>query len=462
MIKEKDLELFILPLLQLLADCGADYHDFFRRLCYFRTSEDEFLKEVGPLVPPPPGFVDPAPRGRTDSIIGNMPLRRHSSLLNALFPETTLSRSATNLAGTQNNSMLDLNSKDSSSEPPVIQTSGCLEMLLGGCEKLRKDAEEEYEAHKIKMEFANENNAGVSGLEASSPSKGSKVIISPTIEVINGVVMKRRSSRPMSGYLSKKRPSQEEIKVGEEDGGDNVSTADTEEGSIVDDDELFGEWLPSDSEIKFRWQRWARQYRARILLEQAAARSQSGLEMEDLSRCKRMKKVNPKFVLRNWILDDIVNELSKMPQLQPVDPDIDKLSRQIRDIQIETAHYMENRGLKKDRKQETPASQAAGSRNASVAADSDSGDQSSDEEDDDEKPIAAVGEDDVQKSDTPKAEGAAVLEQALKIIVGDTFGHVSESTAGWVQDVDKAAAESWSGPVPKVGYRVFFCRRNQS
>ncbi|KAJ3407566.1 hypothetical protein HDV05_005389, partial [Chytridiales sp. JEL 0842] len=88
MIKDKDLEHLILPLLQLLSDAGADYHCFFRRLSYFRTSEEEFNREVGPPVAAPKGFVDPNPRGRADSIISHMPMRRNSSLLNALFPET--------------------------------------------------------------------------------------------------------------------------------------------------------------------------------------------------------------------------------------------------------------------------------------------------------------------------------------------------------------------------------------
>ena len=58
MVKEGDLENLILPLLQLLADAGVDYHIFFRALCNFKTTDAEFAGETGPYAPPPVGFQD--------------------------------------------------------------------------------------------------------------------------------------------------------------------------------------------------------------------------------------------------------------------------------------------------------------------------------------------------------------------------------------------------------------------
>jgi hypothetical protein len=50
--RENDLEILILPLLQLLADAEVDYNEFFRRLCYFRLTKKAFEEELGPPLDP--------------------------------------------------------------------------------------------------------------------------------------------------------------------------------------------------------------------------------------------------------------------------------------------------------------------------------------------------------------------------------------------------------------------------
>ncbi|KAJ3399367.1 hypothetical protein HDV05_001831 [Chytridiales sp. JEL 0842] len=334
--------------------------------------------------------------------------------------------------------------------------------------------------------------------------------------------MKRRASRPQSGYLAKKRGSQgsrpsvaskeDDVDEDDEEGSQQGETVDEDgapvgstysnledsSSSIVDDDELFGEWLPSDDELRYRWQRWARQYRARILLEQAAAHSLANLEAEDQQRCRRMQKVNPVFVPRNWILDEIISKVTSMPAVQPIDPDIERINKQIRDIQIENAHFMSNQRLRRDLKPEpvigeVEETKAEGDGGAEKKEEGEQEDQSEEkekeEEEEKEKEKQEEGEkekDEEKEKEKEKEEEeeeeeedeeeeeeeerpedkkpmvvidvdneavkceaiSETLSQVLKIIVGDAFGAIVESSKSWSAPEDKAAAERWAGPTP--------------
>jgi uncharacterized protein YdiU (UPF0061 family) len=82
-------------------------------------------------------------------------------------------------------------------------------------------------------------------------------------------------------------------------------------------EETFGIYAPSDEEIVYRWKHWATQYRLRILNELSDEETKSVplLHNEEISRCERMKRVNPKYSLRNWILNDLVSSVCERPEV---------------------------------------------------------------------------------------------------------------------------------------------------
>ncbi|KAI8851691.1 hypothetical protein BC829DRAFT_415152 [Chytridium lagenaria] len=186
----------------------------------------------------------------------------------------------------------------------------------------------------------------------------------------------------------------------EEDGDSNDEEDDDDEDE--EDDDIFAVNLPSELEIKTRWQKWARAYRSRLLLERAASKSQDPMDVDDRNRSARMKK-------------DVVESLETMPELTPKDPEIERMEKEFEEI----AKLNADRGrFRRDR----PAGE---------------------EEEVVEKVVKGASPDGMKT--LPRSVEA--IERVMKIVVGDVWGDVTE-TNGW-EGKDKAFAQEWAGSAPK-------------
>lgn len=68
--------------------------------------------------------------------------------------------------------------------------------------------------------------------------------------------------------------------------------------------------LAKPTDIANKWRTWAIGYRNRLVDEIPIAQrtGKSSLETEDMLRSKRMKLVNPRYILRGWIVRDMINK----------------------------------------------------------------------------------------------------------------------------------------------------------
>ncbi|KAJ3117942.1 hypothetical protein HDU96_004846 [Phlyctochytrium bullatum] len=265
------------------------------------------------------------------------------------------------------------------SAPPPNPISGCLDFLLESLNALAAEV------------AAEANETAVAGLERER--KRTAVKVEATV---------KEEDEDETGDRTAKKEGEDEAEE-DEDEDDGM--------------ELFAVQLPSEREIRFRWQKWAKSYRSRLLLEHAASKSHDSMETEDQNRSQRMKRTNPRFMLRNWILQDIVEALESLPELAPRDPEIERMEREFEEYgRVATGE----RRLKRD------------------------------------KPVAAGEEAEEEKREAPRVEPVPVsnelVERALRILVGDVWGEVMDAD-GW-QGLDKVYATKWSGPVPKWGKNI--------
>jgi uncharacterized protein YdiU (UPF0061 family) len=365
MSKAGDLESIILPLLQLLADVGADYSAFFRQLCYFQTNQAKFEIEIGPE-------TDGTIENLDNDLILFLEQKINMALRNSI-QETK--DSSSNIVEDSEISKLKLvnDSKPvtaANGEPqtneynpnsvPQLGPSKCLHMLLKAAEIQRMEFEEERDAYRIPPTFPMEINVEQPIIDG---------------ETVSSRPERTRSSRPTSGYLSKKSDWEDPL----------------------DDINLFGPNLPDDREIRLRWRNWAFKYRSRLLLELAAIKYSDPLEFEDYRRNQRMLKRNPKFVLRGHILKDLIADA----QTSTLDAENnDRLSSQ------------QKVGL-------LPLFDESARRVSKISG------------------------------RTTKNVGLEQLERTMKIIIGDVWGTVTESSNGWSTEIDKKMSDLWSREAPK-------------
>ena len=344
-----------------------------------------------------------------------------------------------------------------------VELSGCLQLILDSAKILRQEAIEEMEKMKIKDPNAN-------------------------------VEPRRRSLRPTSGYLANpfaaggfngsrrgsKNPfatsenSEEERKLEEEEGGDTFGEGDEdddeEDDSLLEDDDLFGPFLPKEDELRYRWQRWSKSYRSRLLLEHAASKGYSGIGLEDRSRSKRMKKVNPKFILRNWITMEVVNELVGLPEIAPRDYELEKLERKLERIKAGKADQIDfhKDGLLAGATLQLPSALS----NTTKNSDDEYSDDTSEDETLNERaessntsinvesqsPVISIKTKRKKKSEKVlDMKYTSTLDRAIRILIGDIWGDLSDNNR-LANDDDIKAAERWGGKGPRV-IILFFCQQ---
>ncbi|KAJ3316234.1 hypothetical protein HDU76_001955 [Blyttiomyces sp. JEL0837] len=518
MVKAGDLENIILPLLWIMADVGADYNIFFRELCNLKLSDELFQEELGgKLVDPPPNVVLPESyinvereeeRRRTNMAASAMTLGKHGGGGKGL--RATLG-GGNSLAGAKSaggsSVSLSANKKKKGGAASTVEVqpapvgfpSNCLNILLKSADRLRVEAEEEMSSFRIKVPElkAGETSDPQTMLAMAAAAAGVALGIGSVGEDASGEegghddVRRRRSIRPTDGYLSLKpvnknpedteeqgvRKSRTSVtsaqgdkseegdqpkKDGEEGGGDNEDDDDSDaDGSDSDEDDplsddLFGPWLPSEQEVRFRWQRWAKQYRSRLLLEQAASKSQSHMELEDQRRQQRMRKVNPRFSLRGWILEDLIERVSAHEEVHPVDPDYLEMKERLKEVSEAKKERMEKIGLKKDGVtfagmnthadtdfSNTPTTPQAATKPVKTAESLMRGGPSG------LLPAESDELDDIPRLPLPLF-GFEEVEQVMRVIIGDVWGDVMDTPPGFADFHDAIQADMWTGTVPKA------------
>ncbi|KAJ3215580.1 hypothetical protein HDU67_000238 [Dinochytrium kinnereticum] len=375
MVKDNDLENMITPLLQLLSEVEADYTIFFRKLCDFRTNDTDFPVETGPPVDMP------GSDGSRSSIVSGGGRR-------ASFAPQSLGRPSTFGAAPSMQRLGSTAGRGIVGEGEGT-SSGCLDFLLEALSTLSMEVAAEQDEYKVE------------NLEKMEPKP-----------------KKEKKTATLSS--SKEEDEKEKRDKGGGEGGneeeeDDEENDDEEEEEEDEDDDIFTVKLPTAIEIRYRWQKWARAYRSRLLLERAAAKSQDAMEVEDANRATRMKKANPKFSLRNWIMQDMIESIEAMPELTPRDPDIERMEKEFEEA-LKISGDRQHR-LRRDK----PA------------------------EEEEEKPVEVKKERGGERA-LPKS--VEVIDRAMRIIVGDVWGDVTDAD-GW-EGKDKAFAQEWSGAVPKV------------
>ncbi|KAJ3282058.1 hypothetical protein HK104_011119 [Borealophlyctis nickersoniae] len=184
----------------------------------------------------------------------------------------------------------------------------------------------------------------------------------------------------------------------------------------------LGEEYPllSLDEVAERWKAWAETYRARLMGEMPPVGGGSGgrpsvtspatpapptgpqIDLEDIHRMGRMKKCNPRYTLRGWICEELVNS---------VETESGCVGHGKRGPKVA--------GLKKE------ARVSGGEVHA--------------------PPTPAGG----GGSNALGPGGCKSLERAMRVLIQDVWGEQAESTAGWKDEEDRKAAERWAGEAPE-------------
>lgn len=264
-----DLQNLILPLLQLLADTGVDYTVFFRALCDFRVAEVDFRLHAHGEVKPP--------------AIGDKKIK---------------------------------------SRPMCSKT--CRSLLIEGI--TARIAEEQAEEKRKAEDEAkkSERGGGVSRKHSMANVQASLAGLMPTNTVSES--LSRRPSHRLSvvvveddkqdavvvveGDKRGKNKGEQDIRQRLTEGGDKINNNNDSIPSPLStsEEEVFLP-LPTVDEVKSRWAEWATKYRDRLVEENHVYPQPSTVEQIDSLRSEAMRKANPRYVLRNWILDDLSDRL---------------------------------------------------------------------------------------------------------------------------------------------------------
>ncbi|KAJ3254556.1 hypothetical protein HK103_007110 [Boothiomyces macroporosus] len=160
--------------------------------------------------------------------------------------------------------------------------------------------------------------------------------------------------------------------------------------------------LPTLDEVASQWKYWAHMYRTRLISQLPNERkSGQALIEEDQIRQRKLKTVNPRYIMRGYMLRDMMNSVNKiMPPF---------VFNRRASVQSKQSNKGKRRG-KKD-------------------------------------------EDVVEKIEFPQTNVQTSsfkdVQKLLKIVVNDIYGDVSESKTGWKTDEDKVYAQKW-GELPST------------
>ncbi|KAJ3103688.1 Tau-tubulin kinase 2 [Phlyctochytrium planicorne] len=384
MLKDNDLESIVTPLLQLMSDVEVDYTIFFRKLCDFKTNDNEFYLETGPPIEAPMSMGGGS-EGGGDTRASMSGGRRTSLAPQSLGRPSTFGVTAAPNLGRRSSNAAAMFGPPPGKEGFQGTSSGCMEMLVEALSTLSIEVAAEQSEYKI-----------------------------PDLE--------KPKKKKMPAKISEDSETKDENKDGENKGDEEQEDDedDDDEDDEEDEDDPFAVRLPTSIEIKYRWQKWARAYRSRLLLERAASKSSDSMDEEDKSRAVRMKKANPKFSLRNWIMQDLVEAVEGMPALAPKDPEIERMEKELEEM-MKLSNERQHR-LKRDKTADT----------------------------EDEPP--PVQPPDIRKGLNELPMSLEVIDRAMRIIIGDVWGEKTDAD-GW-DGKDKAFAQEWGGPVPKWGKNI--------
>ncbi|KAJ3324158.1 hypothetical protein HDV06_000699 [Boothiomyces sp. JEL0866] len=156
--------------------------------------------------------------------------------------------------------------------------------------------------------------------------------------------------------------------------------------------------LPSLDEVASQWKFWAHMYRTRLIAQLSNERkSAQALMEEDHARQRKLKNINPRYVMRGYMLRDTISAVNKL--MPPV---------------------IFNRRASMQAKQGNTKAKRRGKKDDEVA----------------------------DKIDTSQVNiqtnSFKEVQKLLKIIVNDVYGEIAESRSGWKTDEDKQFAQTWS------------------
>ncbi|KAJ3206459.1 hypothetical protein HDU82_004508 [Entophlyctis luteolus] len=470
---DDDLELLIEPLLQLLNDTDADYTTFFRAMAQVRLTDTEFAGELGPLVRGPADALDGALYEEAGEDRASLDETLQVPQSAASIGEFLEYPSVAEYAEMQAASAAKKHEKQQSPPKPTVVApaavaatssddggSGCLEMLLS-CHRAAV-AEVQHEVEVITIV---QSRAAVASNDADSEARRSVVVGS---DGRKSVAAAQRKSTRMSMMVNEQAADGKTGKAKPADGNDdlvlmvNDLAAENKAclqptkhknfrraSSIVADRQRLGmkddkvssqdphDGCPSEDEIRYRWQEWLISYRSRLILEQISLNpsipiSNQTVKDEDLKRKIRMKKCNPKFNLRGWILDEICEKVSAQPDCQPFDAEISRLQEELK-VLLEA----EVKAMTGDEVDEELQELISKLRRGEQI-----------------KPMEEFTAERRKQSGAKSSTlGTEILNQALRILVGDIWGDRTDSPQGWLNKSDAEAAARWSGKVPKTHTR---------
>ncbi|KAJ1548300.1 hypothetical protein HK096_002148 [Nowakowskiella sp. JEL0078] len=173
--------------------------------------------------------------------------------------------------------------------------------------------------------------------------------------------------------------------------------------------------IPSAEDIIDRWRTWTELYKSRLLDESLGVTSQTTVPLaitpEDLNRQIRMRKINPKYIPRTWILQELCDMCVKEPDLQP------KKNSETSESKKTHAEFLASNVKKPQVQFEL--------RNESET---------------------------LQRAEKKIVEGGIIeIERFLRVAVQDIWGEIADSEAGWKNDMDRKMSEKWSGLPPDWG-----------
>ncbi|KAJ3143905.1 hypothetical protein HK101_002957 [Irineochytrium annulatum] len=401
LVKANDLDNLVTPLLQLMTDACVDYSKFFRALSFFKTSDEEFLIELnGEPKLPEETPEERAEKERLERERIKDANRRMSYVASAVVPRARPASQP----------------EKPPPKPPIV-LSGCREILIGSLARMRQEIEDERDVYRILNTVEDVSEPASSRPESGRPKTGSSSANSRVSSGRSGGVV----------YFGGEQGAGEGLEGGQEGDGRG------EEGDGGADplaDDPFEIDLPTEEDVSSRWQKWAKAYRARLLLERASLKSSEPIEVEDQLRSGRMCLANPLFQLRGWILDSIAAEVESMAELRPRDEEMERIERDLEEAVKYNREREKASRLRKDHRDEEAASSDALRELPQQSA-----------------AAAAAAANAVPAA--PKDKPVDPVARAMRILVEDIWGQRTEAELGWEDEEDRKKATEWAGDVPR-------------
>ncbi|KAJ3124938.1 hypothetical protein HK098_000710 [Nowakowskiella sp. JEL0407] len=187
--------------------------------------------------------------------------------------------------------------------------------------------------------------------------------------------------------------------------------------------------IPTYSQITTNWKLWCEKYRTRIFADSLVPpdktentdKFKNEISGVDFHRQERMKKSNPKYVLRNWILKELYDKCLSYPCFQHPQPQPTGVSN------------AQPRPTTQDVKRRINPANSIGVSTPT-----------------EKRKVQFTNANIVQEPFNQSDGSSAVieLERAFRIMVQDVWGDISESESGWKNDEDGVLTEKLAGLPP--------------